>query len=71
MTRFSETQLAIAERREIALDLRVADLGQRRRPPARVLILVDDDRAHAFVEIVPGHEMLRQPVFQRERLFES
>ena len=40
------------ERREMALDLGVADLGQRRRPPARLVVLVDDHRAHAFVEIV-------------------
>src|SRR5919107_932221 len=69
MTSSGKTQLAPAERREIGVDLGVVDLDERRRPPARVLILIDNDRANALVKIVSGHEMRCQPVFQRERLF--
>ena len=53
-----ECQLAVAERREIALYRRRVDLGQRRRPPCGALVAVDDQRAHALVEIVPGHDVL-------------
>src|ERR1041385_971567 len=36
----------------MALDLSRAHLIERRRPPTRLVVLVDDHGAHAFIEIV-------------------
>src|SRR5579862_5228735 len=55
-----ERQLGIAERCEIACDDRVGDFGKGCRVPMRRLVLVDQRRPHALVEIAPGHEMLGQ-----------
>ena len=38
--------------REMALDLGVAHVGKRGRPPARLVILIDDHGAHALVEVM-------------------
>src|SRR5262249_60769276 len=46
----------LCEQRKVALDLRVPHRIERRRPPARRVLLVDDHRADAFVEIVPVDE---------------
>ena len=43
---------SLLKRREMPLDLGRAHLGERRRPPARPVVLVDDHGAHALVEIV-------------------
>src|SRR5262245_3376793 len=36
----------------MTLDVRLADLGQRGRTPARPVVLVDDHGAYAFIEIM-------------------
>src|SRR5205823_1199512 len=59
-----KSKLALADRGEVAIDRRIGDLGERRRAPARLLVLVNDDRAHPLIEILPGHDMLGQPVFE-------
>src|SRR5882672_1892274 len=46
-----EFEVRLACRLEIAPDHRVRNLCQRRRPPARRLVLVDQRRPHTFVEI--------------------
>src|SRR5438105_4841175 len=65
-----KSQLLRAERREIAVDYCVVDLGEGGRLPMRLLVLVDHDGAHAFVKIMPGQDMLGQPIFEGERLFQ-
>src|SRR5581483_3307971 len=47
-----QPELVAGPRREMALDLGLADAGERRRPPARLVVLVDDHGTHALVEIV-------------------
>src|SRR5215470_8260268 len=56
-------EVGLAPRLEIAPNQIFGHLGQRRRPPVRRLILVDDARAHAFVEILPRHGVQGQSVF--------
>ena len=48
----------------------VTHLRECGRPPARLLVLVDQHRPYAFVEVVPRHHMLRQPVFEDKRRLE-
>ena len=50
--RSMQRQFVSAERREMALDLGIRHLGERGRLPARRVVLVDDHRAHAFIEIM-------------------
>src|ERR1041385_1502085 len=45
-------KLVARARREMTLDVGGADLGKRRRPPARRVVLIDDHGAHAFIKIV-------------------
>src|SRR5262245_1682351 len=40
------------EGHKVALDVRLADVGQRGRPPAWLVVLVDDHGAYAFIEIM-------------------
>src|SRR5580658_9304656 len=46
-----ERQFIGSQRSEIAIGRHRVDLGQRRRPPLRLLVLVDQHRADALVEI--------------------
>src|SRR6185503_11768789 len=41
------------ERGEMTLNIFLPNIGKRGRPPARLVVLVDDHCAHAFVEIMP------------------
>src|SRR5450756_1007673 len=45
-------QFVAAERGEMALDLRLAHRCECPRIPLRLVVLVDDDGAHAFIEVV-------------------
>src|SRR5947209_419115 len=65
-----EAQFTIADRREIRVDHVVGHFGERRRLPARLLILVDQRRPHPFVKVVPCHHMLGQPVLEGKRRVE-
>src|SRR5579883_2403218 len=65
-----EIEFARAERPEVEGDVVVPDLGQRRRLPARVLVLVDEEGAHALEEIVALHRVLRHPVLELQRLLD-
>src|SRR5438094_535312 len=47
-----------------------AALAAARPVPARVLVTVDERGAHTLVEVVAGHDMLGQPVFEGERLLD-
>src|SRR5262249_55815081 len=44
----------VRDRREMALNLGIADRGERRRLPMRRLILVDDARPYPLLEVVPA-----------------
>ena len=44
-------RFARAERREMPSDLGLRHRVERRRPPARRVVLVDDHRAHPFIEV--------------------
>ncbi len=48
----------------------VVGLGERRRGPPRRVVLVDDHRAHAFVEIRLHHAEPGEAVFQRHAVLE-
>src|SRR5215472_17484714 len=67
---WGEAELATGNRREKNVDHAVADFGEGCRLPARLLVLVDQHRTHPFIEVVPSHHMLRQPIFEGERGFE-
>src|SRR5580658_8323949 len=69
-TGLSKPQLALAELREVALDLGVAHRLERGMLPAWLLVLVDEKRPDAFEEIMPGHDMLGHAIFERQRLLE-
>src|ERR1041385_992494 len=59
-------ELALAEALEIACDLLLADFGDRGVLPARVLVLVHEDRADTLEEIMRGHRVLGHSVFQSQ-----
>src|SRR5215472_1771323 len=65
-----EVEFSVADRRKIRVDHVVGHFGERCRPPARLLILVDQRRPHPFVEIMRRHHMLGQPVFEGKRRVE-
>src|SRR5215813_11314043 len=46
----------VRDRREMALNLGIADRGERRRLPMRRLILVDDHRPYPLVEVMPAYD---------------
>src|SRR5262249_21948793 len=43
----------VSDRRKMRLDVGLADLPQRRWPPLRRLVLVDDHRTDSLIEIMP------------------
>src|SRR5258708_6997312 len=57
-------QFAVTERREIASERCLIDVSEGCRPPMRLVVLVDQYRTDALVEIVALHEMLGQAVFE-------
>src|SRR5262249_54922967 len=58
-----EFEVGSARTLEIARNHLFGHLRQRRRPPPRRLVLVDDRRTHALVEISRRHGVQRQAVF--------
>src|SRR5687767_1403493 len=64
LSAFLERELAVGKRGEVRRDVVWRDLGQPPGPPAGAVVLVDDQRAHALGEIMPGHEAMDKPVFQ-------
>src|SRR6266436_3933681 len=66
----SEAQLALAQTLEVTLHLGLAHLKERGEPPARLLVLVDQHRAHAFVEVVVREHVHHHPVLERERILD-
>src|SRR5262249_55262185 len=50
-----QTELA-RERREMPLEVRGRPLGERRGPPARRIVLVDDHGAHSLIKVRPAHD---------------
>src|SRR5690606_23238383 len=56
--------------REKRLDGRVAQLGERWWIPVRVLVLVDEQCAHAFDELAILEEVEAQPELDIERFLE-
>src|SRR5262249_47287813 len=67
---WGEAELAIGNRSEKDVDHAVADFGEGCRLPVRFLFFVDEHRAPPFVEVLGGHHMLRQPIFEGECGFE-
>src|SRR5215813_11605264 len=67
---WGEAELATGNRREKKIDRAVADFGEGCRMPARLLVIVDQQRTHPFIEVVLRHHMLREPIFEGECGFE-
>ena len=63
-------QLTLRQRREVRLDHRRRHVGQRRRLPFRRVVLVDQQRANAFEEIMALHEALDHAEFHAHAVFE-
>src|SRR5271169_624595 len=66
LPRSIETQI-VRPRCQSPLDRRWRDVCERGRIPFRRVVLVDDDRTHAFEEIVALHAELADAVFHRHR----
>src|SRR5262245_40029665 len=54
----------------MTLDLGLADIGQRRRPPTRVIVLVDDHSPHALIEIMSMDDTRHYAEFHAHARFE-
>src|SRR5262245_27921829 len=54
----------------MTLDLGLADLGQRRRPPTRGIVLVDDHGPHALIKIMSMNDARHYAEFHAHARFE-
>ena len=59
-----KSKLAVADRREIAVHHVIGNLGQTRWSPLRVAVPLDQHCPDALVEVVAGHDVLGEPVFE-------
>src|SRR5512138_3488910 len=65
-----KAEIARAERAEVVLDHRRRHLGERRRRPLRLVVLVDQQGSDALIEVLAGHEGLAQAVLLDHGLVE-